>query len=250
MGRYLPEMPTVADLHDEALDLAVKGYYPQARAIFSDALQALGELDPQNAATTVQRARIQRDDGFNTLRWALLGDNEDGLEDAARQLEGARLLTAPFVAGEYPPYVGEVRNFVSKHQRREMVSEHAATLGCQVRLEVARQIRHGDIVPDRAATDEVLGAQFMGGVAWDLAKIGTNQYYAASIAMNGARIEVINGRFANVWPWRFRAALSLDRALLRDSGNFGSTLRTVGRLTFDLSSRERAMRKAVDPRTV
>ncbi len=128
-------------------------------------------------------------------------------------------MTAPYVDGFEQPSVGDQKNFVSKHQRREIISEHAVTVGLLGETVVARQVVLGEITPDQAASASIRASQFQIAIAYDLAKIGTNQYYAARLARLGMRTEHINGRPLNILPWFGRLSASVVRALLRDRGN-------------------------------
>lgn len=155
---------------------------------------------------------------------------------------------APFMAGLEKPYAGEHRNFGSKHQRREIISEHAATLGCLGRLVVARQVMRGEITPSKKAGQEQRQEQYRFGPAYDLARSGTNQYYAANIAVQGARAERANGRLPSVWA--MRAAASVGRALIRDPGRLKDAVGTVVKTGWQARSRRAAIAAAQDWRTV
>ncbi len=250
MSRYIEVIPEIATLHEYGLYASLAGDYPLADTIYREGLEGFAE-HPTTPATTVQLARVTRDLGFNLTRQALHeGGNLEGLADARQQFATSLELTGRLVIGAEQAFDGEVQNFTSKHQRREVYSEHAATLGVDVRTLVAQQILEEKIVVDKPTDFAVITEQFRAGVAYDLAKIGTNYYYATSIAANGARIEVVNGRRAHAGPWVGRAAASMIRASLRDRGNLPQAIKTATRLGLDLVSREKAMAATINPRTV
>jgi len=247
---YLPLNEHAADYHQQAQHALQDGQFEQAYDLFTLAITEL-ELQEPDAANRTQMGRIMRDEG--------MAHAKDGLsalapfaqaklfESAESRLIAAAYITLPYADGLEQPFVGEITNFLSKRQRREIISEHAATIGRLGEVVLMRQVALQEIAVESPATPEQRAQQFYIASAYDRAKTGTNQYIAARIARTGMLAERINGeRALNILPWLGRLATSVARAALRDRKNFRLAALELANAPRQIATREKAMRTIAD----
>ena len=205
-----------AQLHQQGLNFEVdQRDFEGAHQAFANA-QIVLTHEEQTPDVRLQSARIQRDDGFTSVREMLAGDAASGYK-ALVTLESAAKTTLALL--DQTP--------ADKSRRyKELLSEHGATLGCLGRLAVAQQVHYGHLPAtghsniSRLRRDQ---RHFGKHEAHRYLRTGSNMYYLVRNAMHGALTERLNGKAAHIAPWLGRAALGLVRA----EGKL-STMRAVG----------------------
>ncbi|HET7320080.1 MAG TPA: hypothetical protein VFI84_00665 [Candidatus Saccharimonadales bacterium] len=251
---YLPLNEQAAGYHEQALDAVRHGQFEQAHDLYTLALSELG-LDDADAANQTQAGMIMRDHGVAYVKDALLTTSPYVkamlFENAESRLIAAARITLPYADGLEQPFVGEITNFLSKRQRREVISEHAATIGRLGELVLRRQVALGEITKAVTASPTQRAQQFQIAAAYDRAKTGSNQYIAARIARTGMLAERINGnRALNILPWLGRLTMTIGRAALRDRSNVRLAARELFEVPGNMFTRESALGVATDWKTV
>lgn len=232
------------EFHEAGLTAALEGEFTTAHVEFEYALGRLDMLD-STLDTTVQRARIFRDDGFTNVRDALTtsgSDAEEGFEFAQSILEESSGMTIePAEAALNKLYEGTPLD----GREREILSEHGATRACLGRKVIAMQVATGQLSTDQKATQDVIAAQRYFGRqdAHGYLREGSKTYERTSNAMRGALAERANGRPAHVVPWLGRAAVGLAKSVV--TSEFGPSLRTVARIGLALRSRRASLNSIV-----
>jgi hypothetical protein len=202
---------------------AANGYYGEA----------IGYVDNWSRAYStdahVQRGRIKRDSGFTDTRMGLVTRNPRDLLGAHNAIRDALLETGGYISGE------EAVNFIEagahgtpKQQRRELFSEHTATLAVLSRNATAAEVLYDTIeetIPreDRDAWRKLLGAvgtTHLHGWAHQLGGRGTNGYYDTSNSVSNAVQEMARGRRVHAGVAMGRALASVSWTLISDIRNF------------------------------
>ena len=228
------------EFHEAGLTAALDGEFTTAHVEFEYALGRLGMLD-STTDTTIQRARIVRDDGFTNLRDALTTsgrDAEEGFEFAQSILEESSDMTAPLAD---TAVIKSRMGIPLSGREREIVSEHGATRACLGRKVIAMQVATGQLSTDQKATPDVIAAQRYFGLddAHGYLRQGSKSYERTSNAMRGALAERANGSAVHVVPWLGRAAVGLAKSVV--TSEFAPSFRTVARIGLALRSRRASL---------
>jgi hypothetical protein len=225
--RYLVKNSGATDFEQAGLNASLVGDQMTAHQAYAEALEHIPRDDTADRAA--QRGSVLRNDGFAYTRAAIETDNPEtavaNFGRANNRLRKALGETAMFVSGErLPNYRQEGSHATWKQQRRELFSEHAATLGL-----LARTATVEEVVIQSTNTTEQERAKY--GHAHDFARLGTNGYLRVSNAMNGARDERIQGssRIPHTAVWLARAAFGIAWSVKNDRSNLMNAAKTFVR---------------------
>jgi hypothetical protein len=232
--KYLVRNSGAADFEQAGLNASLAGDQTTAHQAYAEALEHIPRDDTADRAA--QRGSVLRNDGFAYTRAAVETDNPEtavaNFDRANHRLYKALGETAMFVSGErLPNYKQEGPHATWKQQRRELFSEHAATLGLLARTATAEEVV-------LQGTDMTEQERAKYGHAHDFARLGTNGYFRVSNAMNGARNERIQGssRIPHTAVWLARAAFGIVWSIKNDRGNLESAAKTFVRRLPDVST--------------
>ncbi len=236
--QYLVRHSGATEFEQVGLERSLAGDQRTAHQAYTEALEYI----PRNntADRAAQRGSIKRNDGFAYTRAAIETDNPEvaatNFDRANERLYRALGETATFASGErLPNYQQEGPHATWKQQRRELFSEHAATLGLLARTATAEEV-----ILQGTDTTEQERAKY--GHAHDFARLGTNGYFRVSNAMNGARDERIQGssRIPHTAVWLARAAFGIVWSIKNDRGNLASAAKTFIRRLPDVRTPQTA----------
>jgi hypothetical protein len=230
--RYLVQHIGAAELERTGLEMSLGGNQAGAHRAYVEAFERIPRDGTADRAA--QRGSILRNDGFTHTRAALEARNPEvaitNFDLANHRLYQALGETAAFVSSMRPPnYRQEGPHATWKQQRRELFSEHAATLGLLARTATAEEV----VLESVDATRQERAKY---GHAHDFARLGTNGYFRVSNAMNGARDERIQGssRVPHTAVWLARAAFGIVWSIKNDRGNLASAAKTFVRRLPDI----------------
>ena len=238
-ARALVENPEAMLLHTEGLDAEMNGDFASVHESFTVAQAILATL-PETMDTITQSARIVRDNGFTYVREAIHKSDTSLLRAASLCINDSIEATAPIVSGTifaWPEAPSSVTN-TAKRGRREVITEHGATVSLLGRLSTVKSVMLGiDTRTDEPSAVQARSIDQQGyALAHDLLRRGNNGYYRVSNAMMGARQERLNGRLPHAFVWLGRAASGVAWTAVRDPRNFKSTILTVGNRLRDIRS--------------
>jgi hypothetical protein len=246
MAHQLERDPDVAQKHTQGLRAAQGGQFEIARINFIQAEGMLSVGDTDSVANRVQLAGVLRDHGFASIGEAVQSEPAEHsrlFTIGFSRMRQAESLTLPHISAGISTEINET-------VRREIITEHATTIGALGRTVLAKQVLYGLLTRGISAGSEQIAEQAYFGAAYSLACLGNNAYYTTTIAMHGARAELINGRRKHVGPWLKRAISSAARAASSDPENAAAARHAVVAMGRHLRSRPAALASVKDWRTI
>jgi len=236
---YLERNPIALNLEAQGLSYSLRYNQGAARFAYGDALDLI-DHDPHTAHDSAdwaaQRGSVRRNLGFTYVRDGIESGNEAHFQTAFTTIKAAIGETALYVSGAKEPNFQKDRSQLPhdtyKKSRRELLSEHAASLGLLARAATAAEVTLG------TSTEETQSLSGHYGFAHDFARLGTNGYFRVSNAMNGARNERIAGRGIHAAVWVARAAFGVAWSAKNDPHGFLAAGRTFIKRLGDLRSQK------------
>lgn len=211
--------------HEQGLRSEREGEFAKAHTAFESAQAILADL-PDSPDVVIQRARIQRDDGFTFVRSAIARREVDDLGAGEKQLDESIAKTLLMIIRSKNTYPGkELPLKLGRGQWRELLSEHGATVGLAARLATVKEVIFDQ--PHSSPPSEVYSA------ASSILLKGGNGYYMVSNAMSAARQARIDSRVVEMSEWIGIASISVALSPLLDINNAAAASRTfASRLSY------------------
>lgn len=221
--RALVFQSTAAEVESQALQASLAGNQAEARSLYAQALDVV----PSDgyADTAAQRSSIIRNLGFTYVREAIATDDVELVWSARAYIGQAIEETADLVSGRTGTelrFKQLGRTGTYKRARRELFSEHAASLGLLARAATAAEVAF-------KPSEQTQSDRLRYGYAHDFARLGLNGYIRVSNAMNGARDERRAGlrRLPHTAVCLARAAFGVVWSVKNDRGNLSPAIWTI-----------------------